>query len=207
MQREKTTSHWFLAVLLVISLFAVPFNASAEEEIDVPEVEFSPEIINQYIDGEGNLITETSSLPDSFVTDQNGNIIKSGGVSTFSCAYQYKYETLSDKLDRSNTFINYHPSFKSWDKVDGYFFGQSTVSYSIGYSGASGASVSVSVAPPGNGTFIKADPARWSRPGIYGDVWRKYQRITRTGGCSSEKYITYKTSYHTKKTYIKAKYQ
>lgn len=113
MQREKTTSHWFLAVLLVISLFTVPFNASAEEEIDVPEVEFSPEIINQYIDGEGNLITETSSLPDSFVTDQNGNIIKSGGVSKFSCAYQYKYETLSDKLDRSNTFINYHPSFKS----------------------------------------------------------------------------------------------
>jgi hypothetical protein len=210
-----------VSLLLLISTFMVPFNSASAEGLEkgssdfyVPEVKFTPEVVDSYVDEEGNLVQETTKLPDNFVTDGQGNIIsengestKSGEFSTMSgCAYQYRYETVSEYLYKANSFINYHPAFSSWERVSSYFFGTASVSYSLGWSGY-GVSVGVSVAGPGYGYNIDADYSRWSRPAVYGDVWYKRQKVTRTGGCSSETKVTYQGTYYTYNDYIKVRYQ
>jgi hypothetical protein len=215
-----------VTLLLLVSTFMIPFSSASAKGTDkgnenfyVPEVKFTPEVTDSYVDEDGNLVQETTKLPDTFVTDSQGNIISegnevgkfknsksSGDVSTLSCAYQYRYETVAEYLYKANTFVNYHPAFSSWERVSSYFFGTASVSYSLGWSGY-GVSVGVSVAGPGYGYNIDADYSRWSRPAVYGDVWYKRQKVTRTGGCSSETKVTYQGTYYTYNDYIKVRYQ
>ncbi|WP_143536184.1 hypothetical protein [Saccharibacillus sp. O23] len=191
-------------------------SSCGNDTVEVPEIQFTPEVINQYKNEEGELVSVYSELPEKFVTDENGNIItddklnsKRGGITTQdACSKRYYYETISGPtLIKSNSFIAYHPGFTKWDKTNGYFFGQATQSYSVGVQGFAGISVSVSVAAPGNGSFITANPAYWSRPGIYGDVSKLTRKVTVQDPCGSGS-TTYNTVvYQTNNTYNKTVYQ
>lgn len=185
------------------------------DTVSVPEVKFIPKLIAQHTDKEGNVVSEFSQLPDKFVTDENGNIItqdtveRKGGITTQACEKRYYYETIAGPISvKSNSFIANHPGFNKWDKVNGYYFGQATVSYSVGLEGFAGVSVSVSVAGPGNGTFITANAGQWSRPGIFGDVTRTTRKVTVQDPCNSRNNTSYnQITYQTKNTYNKTIYQ
>lgn len=196
--------------MVVVSLFYNTSFADAfsneEEKFKIPEVQFTPEIINTYEDEEGNLITEYSELPEEFETDADGNIISEDTMSIFSaCARTYSYKDKSKTKVKTDGFIANHPDFKKWDKVDGYWFGTKSKSYSVGLSGY-GVDVSVSVSGAGSGTLIKANSKKWSRPGIYGDVTKIVQEVTMRNPCGKgDKYD--RTIYRTNNTYNKTKYQ
>ncbi|MCM2677397.1 hypothetical protein [Alkalicoccobacillus plakortidis] len=199
-------------VLIIASLFYNTSFADAltneeeEFETETPEVQFVPEIIDQYEDEDGNLITEYSELPDEYTTDANGNLITEDTMSIFNaCAKTYSFKDKSNTRIKTDKFIANHPDFKKWDKVDGYWFSNKSKSYSVGLSGY-GASVSVSVSGPGSGTFIKATSSKWSRPGIYGNVNKIVQEVTVRNPCGpNDKYD--RTVYRTNNTYNKTVYK
>ncbi|WP_394186723.1 hypothetical protein [Metabacillus halosaccharovorans] len=186
-------------------------------DIHNPETILPAKVIGTEIDKSGNLVTKTEDL-DEFIIEADGDIIAEGQViatgdptnmvdASSVCGTYTKIKTLSNVKVSSNIFMNYHPSFRNWDKVNGYFFGQTSVSYSISVS-AYNTSLGVSVAPPGNGTFIKADANKWSRPAIYGDIYKKTYTVS-TYTCTGKLKSTSakKISYSAKNTYIKAKYK
>lgn len=192
---------------MVLTLFQGSASAdSSWAEETTPDIKFSPEIVNQYEDAEGNLVTEYSELPDQFTTDASGNLITSNSIQPMNaCARQYSYKTLYTIRVKTNGFIANHPGFTKWDKVNGYYFGNTSVSYTVGLSGY-GASVSVSVAGPGNGTFITANAANWSRPGIFGNVDRVHQQVTMVDPCGPNSTYT-RDIYRSNSTYNKTIYQ
>lgn len=193
--------------ILVLTLFQGSASAdSSWAEETTPDIKFSPEIVNQYEDEEGNLVTEYSELPNHFTTDASGNMITSNSIQPMNaCARQYSYKTLYTVRVKTNSFIANHPGFTKWDKVNGYYFGTRTISYSVGLSGF-GAEVSVSVAGPGSGTIITANPDRWSRPGIHGNVDRVHQQVTMVDPCGPNSTYT-RDVYRSNSTYNKAIYQ
>lgn len=75
----------------------------------------------------------------------------------------------------NNVRIGYHPSFKDWRYVDGYYFSSNktvTLSSSITVSVYKNVSVSlqVSAASGGAGYFIAANSSRESRPWVRADI-------------------------------------
>ncbi|WP_269318454.1 hypothetical protein [Exiguobacterium sp. KJ 601] len=196
-----------LCSVLFLPLFQSSVSAdSSWAEETTPEVKFYPKIVNQYEDEEGNFVTEYSELPKQFTTDASGNIINDKSIQPMNaCARQYSYKNLYTLRMQTNGFIANHPGFTRWDKVNGYYFGNTSVSYSVGLSGY-GASISVSVAGPGNGTFITANPDRWSRPGIYGDVDKIHQQVTMVDPCGPDSTYT-RDIYRSSRTYNRTVYQ
>lgn len=88
------------------------------------------------------------------------------------------YEEVYDKvLIQSDTWLMWHPDFSKYQKVDGYFFGNTSESASVGISlGGEIINVSFSYTPVGSvsGIILEADISRYSRPAIYGDVYEEY---------------------------------
>ncbi|WP_273854170.1 hypothetical protein [Guptibacillus spartinae] len=206
-------------LVLAVSTLVNPSYSSAatkldsKESFEVPDIKFTPKVINTYKDENGHIINEYSKLPDNFVTDENGNIIseesqskttlrKENKVTTAACSYQYYYDVVGRVTVERDAFVNYHPAFPQAQKnVSEYNFTFSTTSYSIGVSGY-GMSADVSISAPGAGYSISANPTMWTRPAVYGDIERQTVKVTRTGGCTSGEKITYQTRYVPINTYI-----
>lgn len=190
-----------LSLVMLFSIFSV-VSADANE----PEVKFEPQLVNEYYNNEGYLVSEFSDLPDNFVTDSEGNILKENAPTLRNgCALRYSYKTIKTEKIKNDKFISNHPGFKEWDKVDGYYFSSKNSNYSVGLSGF-GVSVSASVGASGTGRFISASAKKWSRPAIYGDAYKTTKTVTVTNPCGANKKYN-KNYYTTKKTYNKAIYK
>lgn len=214
MKRKRVTKRLFFFAAFASMLFWVVFtgttlakdSSSNTVQSSIPTTKFTPEVSNQYKNKEGYLVTEYTQPPNKYVTDSKGNILSESEVAPASaCSPRYYFETISSTRVKTDSFISYHPSFKSWDKVDGYWFGSASQSFSVGLSGY-GVDVSVSVAGPGFGTFITANPDVWSRPRIYGNVNRVKQKVKVQNPCGADETYT-QNVYRTNSTYNKAVYQ
>lgn len=208
----------FLSLFAVTLLFSIlTHNKILAQEEDEVQIKFNPKIIDQYVDEEGNMISVTEELPESFQTDENGNLNhqnslynkdlnKDGKVSTQdACSPRYTFTRLSKTKVKSNGFISWHPHFSDYNRVNNYYFTAYSRNFSVGLSGY-GVSVSASVAGAGSGYSIPANYSRWSRPAIYGDAYRIVNRVNKVNPCGANSNYN-QTVYTTANTYIKALYR
>lgn len=124
-----------------------------------------------------------------------------GKLSSRSSIGWKDHTKVSSWTEKSKVSLRWHPDFSGKNyNISYYNFSNSSTSISVALGGAYG-SVSVSYSPKGSGYSIKANPKKWSRPAIYGDlIVTKYwvKSYTGAGKIISTTYVTY---YHTKILY------
>ncbi|EUJ35658.1 hypothetical protein [Brochothrix campestris] len=93
---KKRIASLVLSLVMLFSIFSV-VSADANE----PEVKFEPQLVNEYYNNEGYLVSEFSDLPDNFVTDSEGNILKENAPTLRSgCALRYSYKTIKTEKNK-----------------------------------------------------------------------------------------------------------
>ncbi|MFS0766096.1 hypothetical protein [Peribacillus phoenicis] len=129
-----------------------------------------------------------------------------GKLSSRSSIGWKDHTKVSSWTEKSKVFLRWHPAFfgKNYN-ISYYNFSNSSTSISVALGGAY-RSVSVSYSPKGSGYSIKANPKKWSRPAIYGDLIATKYRVKSYTGAGKLISTTYVTYYHTTKTYIKILY-
>ncbi|EAD5730190.1 hypothetical protein H4905_002897 [Listeria monocytogenes] len=137
----------------------------------VRNVDTTPVITQKEV--ESGIQDNNNELPDEFIVrdqvnssepvNQERQLLKSA-----SLGYE-KWTKVSTTRKVSKGFIAWHPGWKNYQyNVSAYYFSKATmnVSASIGYG-----KFSMSVSKAGsNGQIIKANPKKWTRPAIYGNV-------------------------------------
>ncbi|EAE8347077.1 hypothetical protein BOQ23_09145 [Listeria monocytogenes] len=124
-------------------------------------------------DVESSVQDNSNQLPNEFIV--RDQIISSEPVKkerkllkSASLGYE-KWTKVSTTRKISKGFIAWHPGWKNYQyNISAYYFSKAkmSVSASIGYG-----KFSMSVSKSGsNGQIIKANPKKWTRPAIYGNV-------------------------------------
>ncbi|MEB2630034.1 hypothetical protein [Peribacillus frigoritolerans] len=129
-----------------------------------------------------------------------------GKLSSRSSIGWKAHTKVSSWTEKSKVSLCWHPDFSGKNyNISYYNFSNSSTSISVALGGAYG-SVSVSYSPKGSGYSIKANPKKWSRPAIYGDLIATKYRVKSYTGAGKLISTTYVTYYHTTKAYIKILY-
>ncbi|AIS63318.1 hypothetical protein [Listeria ivanovii] len=154
-----------IIVGLVVVISITPVSTA------VRNVDTTPVITQNEV--ESGIQDNSNELPDEFIVrdqispsepvNQERKLLKSA-----SLGYE-KWTKVSTTRKVSKEFIAWHPEWKYYQyNVSGYFFSnvKVSVSASVGYG-----KFSLSVAKSSSaGQYIKADPKKWTRPAIYGNV-------------------------------------
>ncbi len=115
-------------------------------------------------EAESGLTKDGQVLPNEFLVKNNSNPM----ARSASLGYE-KWSKVSTTRKVTKGFLGWHPGWKNYQyNISYYYFSKSkmSVSLSIGY-GYFGVSVSKA---GGNGQMVKANPKKWTRPAIYGNV-------------------------------------
>ncbi|MBC1339533.1 hypothetical protein [Listeria innocua] len=137
----------------------------------VKDVDVTPILTRKEV--ESGVQDNSNELPDEFIVkdqispsmpvNQERPLLRSATL-----GYE-KWTKVSTTRKVSKGFIDWHPGWKNYQyNISAYYFSKATmnVSASIGYG-----KFSMSVSKAGsNGQIIKANPKKWTRPAIYGNV-------------------------------------
>lgn len=120
----------------------------------------------------------------------------------------YMEQKVSEKLSQSRTFITWHPDFSSYKRnVSLYFFYNSSASVNVSVGGQS---VSISYNPSSNGSGygVASNPAKASRPAIYGDIYNVTYKVGRYN-VNTKKWLSSSNVVRkqVKNTYVAIRYQ
>ncbi|MFE3573667.1 hypothetical protein [Lysinibacillus sp. NPDC059133] len=181
--------------------FSTPETISKDENIESMESnDFSTPVVSEE-EVENGYMNDGTELPDEFIVNSNDNtnsLLRSATLGT------EKWTKESTTREISNGFIAWHPDWSEYQyNISFYYFSKSTMSFSasVGYG-----YFSISVAKAGSsGQGIKADPKKWTRPGVYGNVDVTKYNVKKYNGAgiytgSTTKYISNASS-----TYVKSK--
>ena len=106
-----------------------------------------------------------------------------------ACSPRVSNTIVSKTKIADNKFIRYHPDFK-WDKASAYFFGNKTrtINVSFSYAGV-GISTPISFYKRGTGGKIikTSGESRYTRPGIFGDIYKEKRKIVKSYPCGGGK--------------------
>ncbi|EAF8201973.1 hypothetical protein [Listeria monocytogenes] len=165
---KKTFLKHVAASIIVVLLVLTPIThvSAAVRNVDTTPVITQDEV-------ESGIQDNSDELPDEFIVrdqispnepvSQERQLLKSA-----SLGYE-KWTKVSKSRKVTKGFIAWHPEWKNYQyNVSGYFFSNAkvSVSASVGYG-----KFSFSVAKSSSaGQYIKADPKKWTRPAIYGNV-------------------------------------
>ncbi|MBC2266621.1 hypothetical protein HCB38_02160 [Listeria sp. FSL L7-0083] len=165
---KKFFSKHLMGLIIVGLLVISPIThvSAAVRNIDTTPVITQKEV-------ESGIQDNSDQLPDEFIVrdqtssnesfNQEKQLLKSA-----SLGYE-KWTKVSTTRKVSKGFIAWHPGWKNYQyNVSAYYFSKAkmSVSASIGYG-----KFSMSVSKSGsNGQIVKANPKKWTRPAIYGNV-------------------------------------
>ncbi|TYV00325.1 hypothetical protein [Listeria monocytogenes] len=137
----------------------------------VKDVDVTPILTQKEV--ESGVQDNSNELPDEFIVkdqispsmpvNQERPLLRS-----VTLGYE-KWTKVSTTRKVSKGFIDWHPGWKNYQyNISAYYFSKATMnaSASIGYG-----KFSMTVSKAGsNGQIIKANPKKWTRPAIYGNV-------------------------------------
>jgi len=181
--------------------FSTPETISKNENIESMESnDFAIPVVREE-EVESGYMNDGTELPDEFIVNSNDNtnpLLRSATLGT------EKWTKESTTREISNGFITWHPDWSEYQyNISFYYFSKSTMSFSasVGYG-----YFSISVAKAGSsGQAINADPKKWTRPGVYGNVDVTKYNVKKYNGAgiytgSTTKYISTASS-----TYVKSR--
>ncbi|EBF5117179.1 hypothetical protein FH008_15305 [Listeria monocytogenes] len=158
-------------LVMVIMSCLVLGNIAPMVSVAVKDVDVTPILTQKEV--ESGVQDNSNELPDEFIVkdqispsmpvNQERPLLRSATL-----GYE-KWTKVSTTKKVSKGFIDWHPGWKNYQyNISAYYFSKATmnVSASIGYG-----KFSMSVSKAGsNGQIIKANPKKWTRPAIYGNV-------------------------------------
>ncbi|MBC1353733.1 hypothetical protein HB837_15070 [Listeria innocua] len=158
-------------LVMVIMSCLVLGNIAPMVSVAVKDVDVTPILTQKEV--ESGVQDNSNELPDEFIVkdqispsvpvNQERPLLRSATL-----GYE-KWTKVSTTRKVSKGFIDWHPGWKNYQyNISAYYFSKATmnVSASIGYG-----KFSMSVSKAGsNGQIIKANPKKWTRPAIYGNV-------------------------------------
>lgn len=190
------------------------FESSESNNISPPETfskgentesmesnDFSTPIISEE-EAENGYMNDGTELPDEFIVNRNENTNPLLRSPATTGTEEWTKESTTRKI--SDGFIAWHPSWSEYQyNISAYYFSNDPMSFSvsIGYG-----YFSISVDKAGSsGQSIKADPKKWTRPAIYGNVDVTKYNVKKYNGAgiyigSTTKYISKASS-----TYVKSR--
>ncbi|WP_427108621.1 hypothetical protein [Lysinibacillus xylanilyticus] len=163
--------------------------------------DFSTPIVSEE-EAENGYMNDGTELPDEFIVNRNENmnpLLRSPATTRTE-----KWTKESTTREISNGFITWHPGWCEYQyNISDYYFSNDSISFSvsIGYG-----YFSISVAKAGSSEqTIKADPQKWTRPGVYGNVDVTKYNVKKYNGAgiyigSTTKYVSKASS-----TYVKSR--
>ncbi|EUJ43141.1 hypothetical protein [Paenilisteria rocourtiae] len=180
-----------LTTVLVIGHLLSPITATAytisePEETSLPILTFEE--------------AKSGDTPDEFlVLDTSSSPMLRNAMLGYS-----KWTLTSQVKQKNNTFIAWHPNFKGYKyNVSYYYFSSSQfakMSVNLGY-GPISLSINKS---SGSGIAIKSNPKKWTRPGVYGDIYKNKYNIKKYNGANILTGTSTKYTSTVKKQYVKS---
>ncbi|MGE7696663.1 hypothetical protein ACQKNC_21630 [Lysinibacillus sp. NPDC094177] len=174
---------------------------SKDENIESMESNYFSIPVVSAEEAENGYMNDGTELPDEFIVNSNENanpLLRSATLGT------EEWTKVSTTREISNGFIAWHPGWSEYQyNISYYYFSKSTMSFSasIGYG-----FFSISVAKAGsNGQAIKADPQKWTRPGIYGNVDVTKYNVKKYNGAGIYTGSTTKYASKASSTYVKSR--
>ncbi|KMY28423.1 hypothetical protein ACZ11_23885 [Lysinibacillus xylanilyticus] len=147
--------------------FSTPETISEGESIESMEsYDFSTPVVSEE-EAESGYMNDGTELPDEFIVNRNENTNSLLRSPATTGTEKWTKESTTRKI--SDGFIAWHPGWSEYQyNISDYYFSNDSISFSvsIGYG-----YFSISVDKAGSsGQSIKADPKKWTRPGVYGNV-------------------------------------
>ncbi|EUJ33427.1 hypothetical protein MFLO_02713 [Listeria floridensis FSL S10-1187] len=147
---------------------------------DVGDVKLSilaPELLPVVTTNEANegLSLEGQPLPDEFLVKSTSNPM----LRSASLGYE-KWTKVSSTKKMTNGKLGWHPGWSHYQyNISAYYFSSSnySVSFNLGYG-----AISASVSRAGGGQIVKANPKKWTRPAVYGNVNRIKWNVKKYNG-------------------------
>lgn len=200
----KFISRLLLCIMSIMLLQTSTVFAATSNDLQELPIYTEDELVNEEIsyiveDGDKiNFIFEQPSLPDEFIVKYDELDLRSSNASGYTKWTKDKSKSFTKK----DYYMGMHPDWKGYSKekkAGSYWFSNSR-SKSIGFGISAdgkvisvGGSVSIETSKA-NGYSIPADPKRWSRVGVQGDVEMNYWKIDWYTGTGYK----YKTTYEYK---------
>ncbi|MBC1485053.1 hypothetical protein HB897_02260 [Listeria seeligeri] len=189
-----------IVVGLVVTIPITPADAA------VRNVDTTPVITQNEV--ESGIQDNSDELPDEFIVreqispsepiNQERQLLKSATL-----GYE-KWTKVSTTRKVSKGFIAWHPGWKNYQyNISAYYFSKSkiSVSASVGYG-----KFSMSVSKAGsNGQVISANPKKWTRPAIYGNVDATKWTVKKYNGAGKYTGSTTKYTSTASSTYVKSR--
>ncbi|EAG4503515.1 hypothetical protein CBM20_02025 [Listeria monocytogenes] len=165
---KKTVLKPVMVSIIVGLLVITPIThvSAAVKDVDVTPILTQKEVESGVQDNRNELPDELivrDQISPSMPVNQERPLLRSATL-----GYE-KWTKVSTTRKGSKGFIDWHPGWKNYQyNISAYYFSKATmnVSASLGYG-----KFSMSVSKAGsNGQIIKANPKKWTRPAIYGNV-------------------------------------
>lgn len=147
--------------------FSTPETINKDKSTESMESnDFSTPIVSEE-EAENGYMNDGTELPDEFIVNRNENTNPLLRSPATTGTEKWTKESTTRKI--SDGFIAWHPGWSAYQyNISAYYFSNDDMSFTvnIGYG-----PFSISVAKAGsNGQVIDANPKKWTRPGVYGDV-------------------------------------
>ncbi|EKP7339238.1 hypothetical protein P3888_001615 [Listeria monocytogenes] len=200
---KKTVLKPVMVSIIVGLLVITPIThvSAAVKDVDVTPILTQKEV-------ESGVQDNRNELPDEFIVrdqispsmpvNQERPLLRSAAL-----GYE-KWTKVSTTRKVSKGFIDWHPGWKNYQyNISAYYFSKATmnVSASLGYG-----KFSMSVSKAGsNGQIIKANPKKWTRPAIYGNVDVTKYTVKKYNGAGIYTGLTTKYASTASSTYVQSR--